>query len=140
MQKEHVSRISAPVLANTVLHQSRPSRHMRYEPVVVYMLAEQARAQGIDLAGALGPWRVGERRLRRPGRRSLDFIPVVTNEQAEVMVDTMERAAEVAGLLNWCGVHELNPVPELRPPAAEESADQGDPTAAMLASAWGAGA
>ncbi len=32
------------------------------------------------------------------------------------MVDTTERASDVAGLLNWCGVHELDPVPELTPP------------------------
>jgi hypothetical protein len=32
------------------------------------------------------------------------------------MVDTAERAHDVAGLLNWCGVHELDPVPELTPP------------------------
>ena len=41
----------------------------------------------------------------------------VTNEHTEVMVDTMEHAVEVAGLLNWCGVHELNPVADLEPPA-----------------------
>jgi hypothetical protein len=32
------------------------------------------------------------------------------------MVDTAERANDVAGLLNWCGVHELDLVPELTPP------------------------
>jgi hypothetical protein len=32
------------------------------------------------------------------------------------MVDTMEHATEVAGLLNWCGVEDLDPVPDLIPP------------------------
>jgi hypothetical protein len=32
------------------------------------------------------------------------------------MVDTEEHAADVAGLLNWCGVHDLEPIPELTPP------------------------
>jgi hypothetical protein len=78
----------------------------RYEPTVVYHLAEHAKASGVDLKQAEGPWRV---------RHSLE-IPVVTNEGTEVMVDTVEHASDVAGLLNWCGVHELNPIPELTPP------------------------
>jgi len=93
---------------------SRPRN--RYEPTLVYVMAQQARSNGVNLASAPGPWRASQRRVRRPGRNSLSLIPVVTNEQAEVMVDSMERAQDVAGLLNWCGVHELNPVPELTPP------------------------
>ena len=114
--REHVSSVSGPVLSNTVRHQRRPGGHLRYEPTVVYMLAEQARSSGVNLGSASGPWRVSERQLTRPGRKSLDVIPVVTNERTEVMVDTRERAGEVAGLLNWCGVHDLNPIPELTPP------------------------
>ena len=116
--REHVSRISAPVLTNTIRHQRQPKAHMRYEPIVVYMLAEQARSNGVDLEQAQGPWRPAERALARPGRKSLEVIPIITNEQTEVMVDTKEHAVDVAGLLNWCGVHELNPVPEIR--VAEE--------------------
>ena len=115
--REHISSVTQPVLSRTVGHQRQPPARLRYEPTVVYMLAEQARAHGVNLEAAPGPWRAAERRLDRPGRRSLSVIPVVTNEQTEVMVDTLERAAEVAGLLNWCGVHELNPIPELAPPA-----------------------
>jgi hypothetical protein len=40
------------------------------------------------------------------------------NGQAEVMVDTIEHAAEVAGLLNWSGVEEFEPDIDLRPPPA----------------------
>jgi hypothetical protein len=32
------------------------------------------------------------------------------------MVDTAEHAVDGAGLLNWCGVRELDPVPDLVPP------------------------
>ena len=112
--REHISRISAPVLTNTIHHQRQPKARMRYEPTVVYMLAEQARSNGVALEHAPGPWRPAERALPRPGRKSLEFIPIITNEQTEVMVDTKEHAIDVAGLLNWCGVHELNPVPEIR--------------------------
>ena len=113
--REHISSVTGPVLSSTVHHQRQPPARMRYEPTVVYMLAEEARSSGVDLPAAAGPWHAAERRLERPGRRSLSVIPVVTNEQTEVMVDTLERAVDVAGLLNWCGVHELTPIPALVP-------------------------
>jgi hypothetical protein len=113
--KEFVSTISAPLLQNTLRNQRHPRQRARYEPVVVYHLAEQAKADGVDLGQADGPWKVGTRALSRPGRNSLQSIPVITNEHTEVMVDTMEHASDVAGLLNWCGVHELEPIPELTP-------------------------
>jgi len=81
--------------------------HKRYEPKLVYELAAQVKARGIDLSQAVGPWRAAGR-ASRPGR-------VITNEHTQVVVDTSERAADVAGLLNWCGVHDLHPVPELVP-------------------------
>jgi hypothetical protein len=34
----------------------------------------------------------------------------------QLMVDTLEHARDVAGLLNWSGIRELNPVPDLVPP------------------------
>ncbi len=115
--KEFVSTLSAPLLQSTLRNQRQPRKRLRYEPTVVYHLAEQAKASGVDLGQAEGPWRAGARALGRPGRNSLDAIPIVTNERTEVMVDTVEHASDVAGLLNWCGVQELDPVPELRPPA-----------------------
>ena len=115
--KEYVSTLSAPVLQSTLRNQRHPENRLRYEPTVVYHLAEQAKAHGVDLSQAEGPWRVDSRELPRPGRKSMDCIPIVTNETTAVMVDTEEHAADVAGLLNWCGVHELEPVPELTPPA-----------------------
>ncbi|HYC33012.1 MAG TPA: hypothetical protein VEB59_12040 [Gemmatimonadales bacterium] len=124
--REHVSRISAPVLGNTIRHQREPKAHMRYEPTVVYMLAEQARSSGVNLERVPGPWRPAERALPRPGRKSLEVIPIITNEHTEVMVDTKEHAIDVAGLLNWCGVHELNPVPEISV-AEGRSADRTGP-------------
>ena len=114
--KEFVSTLSAPVLQSTVRNQRQPNARIRYEPIVVYHLAERAKAQGVDLSQAEGPWRVDSRELDRPGRNSIDCIPIVTNETTAVMVDTQEHAADVAGLLNWCGVHELEPIPDLTPP------------------------
>jgi hypothetical protein len=114
--KEFVSSLSAPVLQSTLRNQRAPTARMRYEPIVVYHMAERAKARGVDLSQAEGPWRVDARRLPKPGRNSLDSIPIVTNDATAVMVDTAEHAADVAGLLNWCGVHELEPIPALSPP------------------------
>jgi hypothetical protein len=96
-----------------------------YEPTLVYLLAERARADGVDLDRATGPWRADRR------RRNLEDVPVVTNGRTGVMVDTMEHAAAVAGLLNWCGVLDLNPVPELVP--SPERFGSGDEPAEQVA-------
>jgi hypothetical protein len=93
-------------------------RRRRYEPKAIYQLAESLRRQGMDLAKSSGPWRVVARALERPGRNRIPVLPIVTNGLAQVMVDTMEHARDMAGLLNWCGVDDLDPVPDLVPPPA----------------------
>ncbi len=114
--KEFVANLSTPVLQSTLRNQRHPRQRLRYEPIVVYHLAERTKARGVDLRHAEGPWRPALRKLERPGRNSLDAIPIVTNESTAVMVDTKEHAVDVAGLLNWCGVHELEPISDLTPP------------------------
>lgn len=91
-------------------------RRRRYQPWAVYHLAESLRQRGVDLAKRTGPWQAVGQSLRRPGRNGLELIPIVTNGFAQVMVDTMEHATDLAGLLNWCGVDDLDPVPDLVPP------------------------
>jgi hypothetical protein len=93
-------------------------RRRRYQPAAIYHLAESLRQQGVDLATRSGPWRAVARALARPGRNRSLILPIVTNGPAQVMVDTMEHARDVAGLLNWCGIDTLDPVPDLVPPPA----------------------
>ena len=114
------SALDTRVLQNTSDHRRLrpPYRRRRYEPTVVYRMAERAKAHGVDLMAAEGPWRHGQRALREPGRNGPSMIPIVTNGQTEVMVDTIEHALDVAGLLNWAGVEELEPDIDLRPPPA----------------------
>jgi hypothetical protein len=95
---------------------STTERRTRYQPAAIYHLADSLRRQGIDLATRSGPWRAVARALQRPGRDRIRVLPIVTNGLAQVMVDTMEHARDVAGLLNWCGVDDLDPVPDLVPP------------------------
>jgi len=88
----------------------------RYEPTPVYALAEYLKREGVELRLVHGPWHPIRRTLRRPGRNAQKAIPIITNGVTELAVDTAERAADVSGLLNWCGVDHLEPVPNLRPP------------------------
>ena len=64
--KEFVSTLSEPLLQNTLRNQRQPKQRMRYEPVVVYHLAEKTKARGVDLTQAEGPWRADARPLERP--------------------------------------------------------------------------
>lgn len=91
-------------------------RLRRYEPTLVYALAERLKREGVELQKVHGPWRPIRRPLRRPGRNAETVIPIVTNGVAELAVDSAERAADLSGLLNWCGVDHLEPVSSLRPP------------------------
>ena len=91
-------------------------RRQRYRPTAVLELADSLKRQGVDLASRAGPWRAVERPLLRPGRNQLGVLPIVTNGLAQVMVDTMEQASDLAGLLNMSGVDDLDPVPDLVPP------------------------
>ncbi len=107
-----------PQASDRTLSTATTERRRRYEPRAIYQLAESLRRQGMDLAKSSGPWRVMARALTRPGRNRLPVLPIVTNGLAQVMVDTMEHALDLAGLLNWCGVDNLDPVPDLVPPPA----------------------
>jgi hypothetical protein len=99
------------------------ARLRRYEPTPVYALAERVERDGVKLHLVHGPWRPIRRRLRRPGRNAQEAIPIVTNGVTELAVDTAERAADVSGLLNLCGVDHLEPVPKLRPPDQDLARD-----------------
>jgi hypothetical protein len=94
-------------------------RPQRFEPTPVYALAEDLKRQGVDLPHIRGPWHATRRPLRRPGRNAERVIPIVTNGVTEVVVDTTQRADDLSGFLNWCGVAHLEPVPNLRPPAQD---------------------
>jgi hypothetical protein len=54
-----------------------------------------------------GPWRVGQRPLRRPGRNGMRFVPLVTRGGTEIMMPTPEEAENLVAFLNWCGMPEF---------------------------------
>jgi hypothetical protein len=92
------------------------ARPRRYEPEVVYAMADSLKREGLDLRNVRGPWRPILRALRRPGRNAEESMPIVTNGMVEIAVDTAEHAADLSGFLNSAGLDHLNPVPNLRPP------------------------
>lgn len=95
------------------------SQHTRrYVPEAVYLLAERLKREGVELSRIRGAWRPVWRLLSRPGRNQEKAISVVTNGVAAIAVDTAERAIDLSGFLNWCGVAHLEPVGNLRPPEA----------------------
>jgi hypothetical protein len=65
---------------------------------------------GVDAVKSVGngPWKVGARPLRRPGRGGLLFIPLVTRGSTTVMVSTPREAEELAAFLNYCGTQEVS--------------------------------
>jgi hypothetical protein len=103
-------------------NRTQRARSRRYEPTPVYVLAEHLKREGVELQKVHGPWHPIRRLLRRPGRKADKAIPIVTNGETELAVDTAERAADVSGLLNWCGIDRLEPIPNLRPPRQDLAA------------------
>jgi hypothetical protein len=118
----------AKLAAHLDVHHSAAdgSRRRRYQPTAIYLLAERLKRHGVRLRAMGGPWRPDRRQLDRPGRDDLNAIPVVTNGRVEVMVDTMEHAVDLSGLLNWAGVDDLTPVPDLEPPAPVSSGGESE--------------
>ena len=71
----------------------------------VYRLLEVLRDDGLEFASMRGPWQAGRDELR-PGRSRRASGEFVELGQARIYVDSVRRARELAGLLNWCDVSE----------------------------------
>jgi hypothetical protein len=117
------SESSESAVGRTQRQASHRVRTRRYEPMVVYALAEQLKRDGAQLHKFPGPWRPSRRLLRRPGRNAERDIPLITNGVVEITVDTAEHAVDVSGFLNSLGVDHLDPVPNLRPPEQDLARD-----------------
>lgn len=89
-------------------HQRHPRSRERRDWSLLRSLIREAIAAGARPEQLQhGPWEVGQRPLRRPGRNGLRFIPLVRRGSTELMMSTPEEAEELVAFLNWCGMPEF---------------------------------
>jgi hypothetical protein len=98
-------------LAALIKHQRKPSGRVRRDSMLLRTCVLQALSALSDLTDQLtrGPWRVGERPLKRRGRNGLAFIPTAQNGETVVMLTTPREAEELVAFLNLCGMPEFPP-------------------------------
>lgn len=95
-------------LAALITHQRRPRGRQRRDSALLRRFVTQV-LQGGPSAHLLqgGPWKVGTRALKKPGRGGLDFIPLVQRGDTTVMMSTAQEAEELVAFLNYCGMEEF---------------------------------
>ena len=93
-------------LAALIRHQRKPRHRTRRDSALLHRCVEQLLGSGAP-APSDGPWQVGTRALKRPGRGGLPYIPTVTRGSTTIMVATPREAQELAAFLNYCGTQEL---------------------------------
>ena len=95
-------------LAALIRHQKKPSGKVRRDSALLRRCVEQVLAAGaiIDRLQQ-GPWSVGTKPLKRPGRGGLRFIPFVQRGKTVLMTSTAEEAQELVAFLNYCGMQEF---------------------------------
>lgn len=95
-------------LAALITHQRKPRGRQRRDSALLHRFVSEvlsASPRAELLQG--GPWRVGTRPLKKPGRGGLPFIPFAQRGQTIIMVNTPEEAEELVAFLNYCGTDEL---------------------------------
>jgi hypothetical protein len=89
-------------------HQRHPRGRERRDWSLLRSLVREAMAAGARPEHFQdGPWEVGQRPLKHPGRARLRFIPLVRRGDTELMMPTPEEAEELVAFLNWCGMPEF---------------------------------
>lgn len=95
-------------LAAIITHQRKPRGRQRRDSALLRRFVTEV-LSGSPAAERLqgGPWQVGTRPLRKPGRGGLSFIPLVQRGQTVIMVSTPQEAEELVAFLNYCGMDEF---------------------------------
>lgn len=95
-------------LAALVRHQRKPIGKVRWDSALLRRCVEQVLAAGRRSEGPQqGPWTVGTKPLKRPGRGGLNYIPYVQRGATTLMCSTRQEAEELVAFLNYCGMQEL---------------------------------
>jgi len=95
-------------LAALITHQRKPRGRQRRDSALLRRFISDILSGGIapHLLES-GPWKVGTRPLKKPGRGGLTFIPFAQRGQTIIMVNTAEEAEELVAFLNYCGTEEF---------------------------------
>ena len=95
-------------LAAIITHQRKPRGRQRRDSALLRRFVTEV-LSGSPAAERLqgGPWQVGTRPLRKPGRGGLSFIPLVQRGQTVIMVSTPQEAEELVAFLPYCGMDEF---------------------------------
>jgi hypothetical protein len=89
-------------------HQRQPRGRERRDWTLLRSLIREALAGGATPEKLQeGPWAVGQRPLKKPGRGGLRFVPLVRRGETELMMPTPQDAEELVAFLNWCGMPEF---------------------------------
>ncbi len=95
-------------LAALVRHQRKPLGKVRRESALLRRCVEHVLASGPrPHLVQHGPWEIGTKPLKRPGRGGLRFIPFVKRGSTVVMTSTPQEAEELVAFLNYCGMQEF---------------------------------
>jgi hypothetical protein len=95
-------------LAALIRHQRKPVGKVRRDSALLRRCVEQVLATVAELTRLQeGPWVMGTKPLRRPGRGGLKFIPYVQRGHTVVMTSTPKEAEELVAFLNYCGMQEF---------------------------------
>ena len=95
-------------LAALIRHQRKPTGKVRRDSALLRRCVEQVLAAAPEPETLLhGPWEIGSKPLKRPGRGGLKFIPYVQRGKTVVMCSTPQEAEELGAFLNFCGMQEF---------------------------------
>ena len=96
-------------LAALIRHQRKPVGKVRRDSALLRRCVEEVLGAISIKMDALqqGPWSVGTKPLRRPGRGGLKFIPFAQRGGTTVMCSTSQEAEDLVTFLNYCGISEL---------------------------------
>jgi hypothetical protein len=97
-------------LVALIRHQRKPLGRTRRDSALLRSCVSRALAEVPATSELLeGPWQVGSRPLKRPGRGGLKFIPTAQRGETIVMLGTPQEAEELVAFLNLCAMQEFIP-------------------------------
>lgn len=97
-------------LAAIIHHQRRPRGRLRRDSALLRrFVTDVLSASPTPSSDRVrnGPWQVGSRPLKKPGRGGLAYIPLVQRGSTVVMMTTVKEAEELVAFLNFCGMDEF---------------------------------